>query len=229
MPRASATLQAALTSVLIAAAAASSSDSNQTEAAAIVDVAGIDPCAEAGEEAGQSSLFIIGVLMGLFGSIGINTGNNMQSLGMHNLEESHQVSRLSHHKLQLACCINPELSLASREHHNYNSHQYIYLHKVLLMCSIPSTHNDASLALQAEIDAAEKPEDTPPVSTCKSKLWVIGTIVFILSSFMNFAAFGFAAQSTLASLVSLFYRIHPCTVSNPVPRCPATPTRCYVV
>jgi len=75
-----------------------------------------------------------GIFLGLCGSIFINTGNNLQSLGMHNVE------------------------------------------------------NDSG---------DEKPD------LCSSKTWVTGTVVFITGALLNFASFGFAPQSTLASLESI--------------------------
>ena len=36
------------------------------------------------------SLWLLGLAFGLFGSIGVNTGNNLQSLGLHNLAKDHE-------------------------------------------------------------------------------------------------------------------------------------------
>jgi len=75
-----------------------------------------------------------GIILGLCGSIAINTGNNLQSLGMH---------------------------------------------------------------------SAEKHPGSEEPNVCSSKTWVIGTVVFITGALLNFASFGFAPQSTLASLESI--------------------------
>jgi len=74
-----------------------------------------------------------GILLGLFGSIATNTGNNLQSYGMHLLE------------------------------------------------------------LQGSED----------LGLCDSWYWIVGTAIFISGAFLNFASFGFAPQSTLASLGSI--------------------------
>jgi len=74
-----------------------------------------------------------GIILGLCGSIAINSGNNLQSYGMHLLE------------------------LECRE----------------------------------------------DLGLCDSWYWVLGTVVFIAGAFLNFASFGFAPQSTLASLGSI--------------------------
>mmetsp|Transcript_10284 Transcript_10284/g.21143 ORF Transcript_10284/g.21143 Transcript_10284/m.21143 type:complete len:485 (+) Transcript_10284:161-1615(+) len=74
----------------------------------------------------SDSLWVLGLFFGLFGSIGVNTGNNLQALGLHKLEEGEPNS--------------------------------------------------------------------------KSKIWIIGTALFIFASLANFAAFAFAPAALLASL-----------------------------
>jgi len=80
------------------------------------------------------STVALGVVLGLIGSIAINTGNNLQSLGLQQLDE---------------------------------------------------------------LDSEEE------VGTCSSKTWVLGTVIFVTGALLNFASYGFAAQSTLASLESI--------------------------
>lgn len=92
------------------------------------------------------SQFAIGMILGLSGSIGINTGQNMQALGMARLEQAEAKERPD----------GPE-------------EDYVL-------------------------------EKAKPVDARKSKLWIAGTVVFVLSHLCNFAAFGFAPQSLLASL-----------------------------
>lgn len=78
----------------------------------------------------------LGILLGLAGSLFINTGNNLQSLGMH------------------------------------------------------------------QVDIGGGQDELEP-DLCKNKTWVIGTVVFINGALLNFASYGFAPQSTLASLESI--------------------------
>jgi len=80
----------------------------------------------------------IGIFLGLSGSIAINTGNNLQSLGMYNLEQK---------------------AKAMGDHEEQNA--------------------------------------------CKSTLWISGTVVFLSGALLNFSSYGFAPQSTLASLESI--------------------------
>jgi len=77
----------------------------------------------------------LGIFLGLAGSLCINTGNNLQSLGMHEMES------------EGGCDEEPNL--------------------------------------------------------CKSRTWVTGTVVFVAGALLNFASYGFAPQSTLASLESI--------------------------
>jgi len=80
------------------------------------------------------STVALGVVLGLLGSIAINTGNNLQSLGMQQLNESY-------------------------------------------------SEEEAGM--------------------CSTKTWVLGTVIFVTGAILNFASYGFAAQSTLASLESI--------------------------
>jgi len=78
-------------------------------------------------------MLALGITLGACGSISINTGNNLQSLGMHQQQESGK--------------------------------------------------DDSSF--------------------WSSTTWVVGTLVFVLGALLNFASFGFAPQSTLASLEAI--------------------------
>jgi len=85
----------------------------------------------------------LGIVLGLAGSIAINTGNNLQSLGMYELE----------------------LSVAEEQIHSK--------------------------------------EEKKDLKVCSSKTWVFGTVIFVTGALLNFASYGFAPQSTLASLESV--------------------------
>jgi len=78
-----------------------------------------------------------GIFLGLAGSLCINTGNNLQSLGMH----------------------------------------------------------------QEDVKGGGDEEEPP--NLCENKTWVTGTVVFVAGALLNFASYGFAPQSTLASLESI--------------------------
>ncbi|GMH95329.1 hypothetical protein TrVE_jg9083 [Triparma verrucosa] len=137
-------------------------------------IANITDCTEFEEEGGGDFLgvekWIIGVVFGLLGSIAINTGNNIQSMGLMQLEEEAQ--RLRKERLQ-----------KSRGFED-NGHVSIS----------PSDKLD---------DSEEDEEEFEPISAGQSKVWVIGTCVFVSGSLLNFASYPFAPQSMLASLESV--------------------------
>ena len=103
---------------------------------------------------------MIGIILGCAGSIAINTGNNLQSLGMAQLE-------VKYHKLA-----------AEEEEKNK----------------------------QESNDGAAADEEDGEIDTCDSPVWIIGTVIFVTGSLLNFAAFAFAPQSILASLEGIQVR-----------------------
>jgi len=98
------------------------------------------------------SLVGVGITCGIVGSIAINTGNNIQSLGIHQLEVK------ADEKMYSRDTLTTELLASNRE---------------------------------------------APGNLCKSKTWLLGTVIFVSGALLNFASFGFAPQSTLASLESI--------------------------
>jgi hypothetical protein len=111
----------------------------------------------------ENERWVLGVVLGLLGSIAINTGNNIQSLGLQNLKSKTVNSkkknttpfRKDHAKTVPECVTNEE----GAQHDNIKSHT--------------------------------------------STTWLIGTVVFVSGSLLNFASYAFAAQSMLASLESI--------------------------
>merc|ERR1712023_37725 len=97
-------------------------------------------------------MWLVGVGLGLLGSVAINMGNNLQSLGMQRMHT---------------------LALLDAEQAKYR--------------------------LETEGQEVD-PDNLPNPNLCKSRTWIIGTTVFVTGSLLNFASFGFAAQSLLASL-----------------------------
>ncbi|GMH74401.1 hypothetical protein TrST_g2248 [Triparma strigata] len=93
------------------------------------------------------STVVLGIVFGLLGSICINTGNNIQSLGMHKLAKKEKKRKAA------------------------------------------ATEED--------------PEDYEPPPPSSSWIWVVGTLVFVSGSLLNFASYAFAPQSMLASLESV--------------------------
>jgi hypothetical protein len=101
----------------------------------------------------------LGIFLGALGSVSINTGNNLQSLGMAQLE------------------IKANEEAAEEE--------------------MEAVKNDASKNVILDEEIITPPEE---IDSCQSPVWVIGTVIFVTGSLLNFAAFAFAPQSILASL-----------------------------
>lgn len=94
-------------------------------------------------EENVSPNWVLGVVLGLLGSIAINIGNNIQALGLQSLKIKRTIS----------------------------------------------------------VDSIETGGE--PISFFQSRTWILGTIIFVSGSLINFASFAFAAQSLLASLQSV--------------------------
>ncbi len=112
--------------------------------------------------------WVLGVILGLLGSIAINTGNNIQSLGLkaakaQSVERKPKSTGLFRRKAK----ISPE-----------NEGE-----------GVDDTH------------ACD--ETTAEPNPCSSTTWIIGTVIFVSGSIINFASYAFAAQSMLASLESI--------------------------
>lgn len=111
---------------------------------------GVDACAV--DSAG--SMVPLGIFLGLLGSVAINTGNNVQCLGMQKLQEKAE----KEYQEKLAASSSPE---------------------------------EAAQISIREIPPAE------------SRIWVIGTTIFLSGSFLNFGSYAFAASNLLAPLESI--------------------------
>ncbi len=126
--------------------------------------------------------WILGVIFGLLGSIAINTGNNIQSLGLKEVQANHSKERVP-------------TKCAKTKH----SCQWLRRRK-----TAPAI--DESIQIKPDQIFDEKYEsisDKSNVHPCSSITWVVGTVIFVTGSLLNFASYAFAAQSMLASLESI--------------------------
>lgn len=123
--------------------------------------------------------WILGVILGLLGSIAINTGNNIQSLGLKELKEGKSYDSGTEIKKTFL----PNFRRSRRK-------------------TAPS---DVMKITDDKISAIRKESDTESnqADPCSSMTWMIGTIIFVSGSLLNFASYAFAAQSMLASLESI--------------------------
>lgn len=123
--------------------------------------------------------WILGVILGLLGSIAINTGNNIQSLGLKGVQskskdnESHRRVKTSSYR----CCRRRKTA--------------------------PLTSNKNEETEDAKENVQELLQNQQDNHPCTSITWVVGTVIFVSGSLLNFASYAFAAQSMLASLESI--------------------------
>lgn len=123
--------------------------------------------------------WVLGVTLGLLGSIAINTGNNIQSLGLKGLEAIRSPdSNNPKPKGRKLSILWPERCKTAP-----------------MECLNLDIIKSSSVKLKVEVKDHSQP--------CSSITWVIGTIIFVTGSLLNFASYAFAAQSMLASLESI--------------------------
>jgi len=143
----------------------------------------------------ENQNWVLGITLGLLGSIAINTGNNIQALGLKALQSQEKVEpepavvvrQRTSSSLSLSC-----LSPAGKPY---------FLRKQSLPWLSPGPRTAPSDANNEESEfVVVKVGKKTPV---QSVTWVVGTIIFVSGSLLNFASYAFAAQSMLASLESI--------------------------
>jgi hypothetical protein len=117
----------------------------------------------------SSDNWTLGITLGILGSVAINTGNNLQSLGLKSLQQEQQPIRSS-----------PPDKTSRRV--------------PWLSPPVNRVHDES----QSEFELVKVRRN--PI---ESVTWIVGTIIFISGSLLNFASYAFAAQSMLASLESV--------------------------
>jgi hypothetical protein len=123
--------------------------------------------------------WVLGVTLGLLGSIAINTGNNIQSLGLKQSQLNDKVAP-----------IEPADDLASADGRPK---------KQSVPWLSPKGNKTAPYENEDEFSVVTVAQQRPSLSMT----YVIGTIIFVSGSLLNFASYAFAAQSMLASLESV--------------------------
>eukprot|EP00984_Skeletonema_dohrnii_P027637 scaffold17264_cov78-Skeletonema_dohrnii-CCMP3373.AAC.1 len=119
----------------------------------------------------------LGIALGLLGSIAINTGNNLQSLGLKSLQQEEQSTATNSPadkppRTRKVPWLSPTpVKTAPLEDQNESQSEFVFV----------------------------KVRRSP----FESIAWVVGTIIFVSGSLLNFASYAFAAQSMLASLESV--------------------------
>ena len=144
-------------------------------------------CASDDDGGGISVKTILGIVLGLLGSICINTGQRRARSSPLFLPADRLTSRdVSGVRTFLRSCVG-------------NNIQSYGLHKL------------EAAELKKKLDAGEKTNahEHPKVEPCQSKIWIMGTCIFVSGSLLNFASYAFAAQSLLASLEAI--QVRPCS------------------
>ena len=126
---------------------------------------------------------MLGVCLGLLGSIAINTGNNLQSLGLKNRKNESKIDSKDDSALSCDSCNQKPL---------YSIKNRIKIHPT-----------DSAGANEKIIDACSESPIESNDRPWSSATWVVGTGIFFSGSLINFVSYAFAAQSMLASLESI--------------------------
>lgn len=128
----------------------------------------------------NSWLWIVGVVLVILGSLGQNFGNNLVSYS-HNLKNKEQHAQI-HRKMSFE-----EERKKARE------------------SGLPETVDEevSGVSVKSELDRIDRAEKDSIAPDRHGALWFTGTTVFVTGSLLTFAAFGFAAQSLVASLESV--------------------------
>ena len=151
--------------------------------------------------------WILGVTLGLLGSIAINTGNNIQSLGLKSLQNQERIGSEKNVVVRQRTASLPLLAtpLGSPTHDQRASKDSATRanNKRQSLPWLSPGPTAKTAANDGEEDSNEFVVVKVKKSPVQSLTWVIGTVIFISGSLLNFASYAFAAQSLLASLESV--------------------------
>ena len=136
--------------------------------------------------ASKNENWVLGITLGLLGSIAINTGNNIQCLGLKYLKKSQET-------------VEQEDSVA-RKQKKTSPPSLPWLERQTVARFGPRSTKtfplDANEESEFVVVKVEK-------SQWQSVTYNIGTLIFVAGSLLNFASYAYAAQSMLASLESI--------------------------
>ena len=128
--------------------------------------------------------WVLGITLGLLGSIAINTGNNIQSLGLKR-DQSRQ------DKVSPSPTKQSNETVLDEDEHQPKKQSIPWLS--------PKGVKTAPYDNDDEFSVVTVAKQSPLLSMT----WVVGTVIFVTGSLLNFASYAFAAQSMLASLESV--------------------------
>lgn len=128
--------------------------------------------------------WVLGITLGLLGSIAINTGNNIQSLGLKRNQSRHD-------KVSPSPTKQSNETVLDKDEHQPKKQSLPWLS--------PKGVKTAPYDNDDEFSVVTVAKQSPLLSMT----WVVGTVIFVTGSLLNFASYAFAAQSMLASLESV--------------------------
>ena len=139
--------------------------------------------------------WVLGITLGLLGSIAINTGNNIQAMGLKSLQfedkPADSTAPARQRTLSLASLPSPSPA-AGKIPRRHGSLPWISPAR-----TAPSdSHSEGGVPEFVVVNVQKK-------SPLQSVTWIVGTVVFVSGSLLNFCSYAFAAQSMLASLESV--------------------------
>jgi len=167
--------------------------------------------------------WVLGVTLGLLGSVAINTGNNIQALGLKQLQDRQQQrddgggdartnkTRRRAHKTKIRFS-RIRLSFLSVAANGNNKHKILPENddnndgRGSSSTEGRNNNDDDDKSSRSHLplsDETTTPEAIVVIQPYHSRVWVFGTILFVSGSLLNFTSYAFAAQSTLASLESI--------------------------
>ena len=136
--------------------------------------------------ASKNENWFLGVALGLLGSVAINTGNNIQCLGLKNLKSNDTVGQegdVIEKQKKPSLLALPWLERQTAARFGPRGAK-----------TFPSEANEASEFVVVHVGRK---------SQWQSVTYNIGTFIFVAGSLLNFASYAYAAQSMLASLESI--------------------------
>jgi hypothetical protein len=163
-------------------------------------------------EAEAGNNWILGAVLGLAGSIAINTGNNLQSLGFnqlkqdkiyppveadpdqHDQETSTQAS-IGEQNTNSICPESPNSDHVRESSNDGDGDGASDGNK-------ENDGNERSSGREVNVNVHVVVQQMERKPT-ESKIWIIGTVIFVAGTILNFYSYSFAAQSMLASLESV--------------------------
>lgn len=159
----------------------------------------------------QNDKWVLGVVLGLIGSVAINTGNNIQSLGLKRLNEKKE---LEESQIGVNEKKNNDGDDKKQKNRDLEKARKLSLFMSILrrvsqrkVRTIPDGSDETGQDESSDGSTGENPKggnsQREKHAMLSSPTWVIGTFIFVTGSLLNFASYAYAAQSTLASLESI--------------------------